>query len=295
VIMPIQRELEIIALLVLESRSINFCPEEMLTFLIRLCDHAAIAISNAQLYGEVQQANQAKSDFVSLVSHELKTPMTSIKGYTDLLAQGIVGPINETQGNFLSTIRSNVNRMATLVSDLADVSRIEAGRLHLEFGSISIQELIDEAIQSAKAQIEEKHQVLKIETTANLPPIWGDRNRVMQVLVNLVSNANKYSPPEASIRILAEKTANRWDPKGAPEVIHTAVQDSGFGISKEDQALIFSKFFRSENPSIREAPGTGLGLNITRYLVEMQGGRIWFESEIGKGTTFHFTVPVAAG
>jgi len=293
-VIPIRREEKVIGIILLESATMEVYPQEIVTFLSRLSDHAAIAIANGQLYADLQAANLAKSDFVSLVSHELKTPMTSIKGYADLLAQGAVGPITDIQANFLGTIRANVNRMATLVSDLADVSRIEAGRLHLEFSAVPLSEAVDEVIRSAKAQIEEKQQSLLLQIPADLPAVWGDRNRIIQALTNLVSNAHKYSPANGEIKISAESSTNQWDPNGAPEVVHVTVQDSGFGISLEDQKKIFQKFFRSEDPNIRDAPGTGLGLNITRYLVEMQGGRVWFESELGAGTTFHFTIPITA-
>ncbi len=293
-VIPIRREVLGIGVLILESARPEAYPDETLAFLSRLSDHAAIAIANAQLYAAVQAANVAKSEFVSFVSHELKNPMTSIKGYTELLAAGAVGPINEAQGNFLNTIRSNVERMSTLVSDLADVSRIEAGRLRLDFKAIRLSEISDEVIRSTKRQIDDKRQVLTLAIPADLPPLWADHTRLSQVLVNLVSNAYKYTPPEGSITLAAEKCANRWNPNGAAEVVHVWVQDSGIGISAEDQKKIFQKFFRSEDPKTREAPGTGLGLNITRSLVEMQGGQIWFESEFRKGTTFHFTVPVAS-
>jgi signal transduction histidine kinase len=123
--------------------------------------------------------------------------------------------------------------------------------------------------------------------------IRDSRTRLVQILVNLVSNAIKYTPEEGQIVVGAELTENRWDPQGAPQVVHVWVQDNGIGISPEDQRKIFQKFFRSDDPKAREAPGTGLGLNITKSLVEMQGGRIWFQSEYRKGTTFHFTIPVA--
>ena len=115
----------------------------------------------------------------------------------------------------------------------------------------------------------------------------------MQILINLVSNSNKYTPEGGTITIEAEHVTNQWDPDGAPKVVRIAVQDTGLGMTEEDQSKIFTKFFRSDDPKAREAPGTGLGLNITRNLIEMQGGKIWFESEVGKGTTFHITVPVA--
>jgi signal transduction histidine kinase len=294
IVVPIQRQGAIIALILMESPRWSAFSEETLVFLSRLSDHAAIAITNARLYADLQAANIAKSEYVSLVSHELKTPMTSIRGYTDLLSQGVVGEINDSQANFLSTIRTNVGRMATLVSDLADVSRIEADRLRLEFSAVDIGQVIDEVSHSQKALIDEKNQELRVDLPADVPAVWGDQHRLVQILTNLVSNANKYTPREGSIEISAEVSPNTWDPEGAPQVVHVRVIDNGYGISEEDRKKIFQKFFRSDAQNIRDAPGTGLGLNIARHLVEMQGGRIWFESEIGSGSVFQFTVPVAA-
>ena len=291
-VIPIKRETTVVGLLYLESRNDAQADVEFLT---RLTDHAAIAISNAQLFGEVQRANLAKSDFVSFVAHELKNPMTSIKGYTELLAGGAVGEINEMQTNFLQTIRSNVERMSTLVSDLNDNSKIEAGRLRLEYKATDASELVDDVVRTLTRQIEDKKQALEISILPSLPPMWADSTRVGQVLTNLLSNAYKYTPEGGVIQIGVEETANQWDLDGAPRVIHLWVKDNGIGLSIEDQQKMFQKFFRSDDPKAREAPGTGLGLNITKSLVEMQGGRIWFESEYRAGTTFHFTVPVAEG
>ncbi len=293
VVLPIRRESKVIGVILLESRKFDPVSEEILAFLQRLSDHASIAISNAQFYAAVQSANVAKSEFVSFVSHELKNPMTSIKGYTELLAAGAVGAVNEAQANFLSTIRSNIERMNTLVSDLNDVSKIEANRLRLDFKSLRMMDVVEETVRSTRKQIEEKGQQLELEIPADLPMVWSDRTRLAQVLVNLISNAQKYTPQGGKIQIFAEASDNEWDSAGAPQVVHLWVADNGIGISEEDQRKIFQKFFRSEDPKTREAPGTGLGLNITRALVEMQGGKIWFESQFRKGTTFHFTVPVA--
>jgi signal transduction histidine kinase len=292
IVIPIRREASVIGLLVLESTSDS---QEDLAFLSRLSDHAAIAISNAQLYDEVQRANIAKSDFVSLVAHELKNPMTSIKGYTELLAAGAVGSVNDMQANFLNTIRSNTERMSTLVSDLNDNSKIEAGRLRLDFKAVEVSELVDEILRSTKRQIDDKKQTVQAELPPELPKVWGDQTRLGQVLTNLVSNAHKYTPEGGTLLIGAEDSPNHWDPGGARRVVHLWLRDNGIGISPEDQPRIFQKFFRSEDTKAREVPGAGLGLNITRSLVEMQGGRIWFESQYRQGTTFHFTVPVAEG
>ncbi|MBE0698693.1 MAG: GAF domain-containing protein, partial [Anaerolineaceae bacterium] len=292
-ILPIRRETTTIGLLLLESLNDEPITDEIMGFLSRLTDHASIAISNAQLYAAVQQANLAKSDFVSFVAHELKNPMTSVKGYTELISAGAVGPVTEIQANFLSTIRHNIERMNTLVSDLNDMSKIEVGRLRLDFKSFKLQDVVESVVRSTRKQIEEKEQTLVLNFPSDLAPVWADRTRVEQVMVNLISNAHKYTPVSGTIEVAAEYCANQWDTNGAANVFHIWVKDNGIGISEEDQKKIFQKFFRSEDPKTREVTGTGLGLNITRSLVEMQGGQIWFESEFRKGTTFHFTVPVS--
>ncbi len=293
VLIPIQREQTVIGLLLLESCQVEVCSDDALQFLQRLGDHAAIAIANAQLYSAIEAANVAKSEFVSFVAHELKNPMTSIKGYTELLAARAVGPVNDAQANFLAVIRSNIDRMNTLVSDLNDLSKIEAGRLRLDFAPIRLAEVVQEVERSTRRQIEDKGQMLALSLPDDLPPLWADRGRLVQVLVNLVSNAHKYTESGGKISVGGIRSANAWDDQGPVEVVHIWVQDTGLGIAPEDQSKIFQKFFRSEDPKAREAPGTGLGLNITRSLVEMQGGQIWFESEFRRGTTFHFTIPVA--
>ncbi|MBT3320900.1 MAG: GAF domain-containing protein [Anaerolineae bacterium] len=290
IVVPLRREANIVGLILLESVEKI---EVDLDFLSRLSDHAAISIANAQLYAEVEAANIAKSDFVSFVAHELKNPMTSIKGYTELLAAGAVGEVNENQGNFLQTIRSNVIRMSTLVSDLNDNSKIEVGLLRIDFAPSNISEIIDNAVRSTDKQISEKKQTISLEVPEDLPNIWADSTRVEQVLVNFVSNSYKYTQEGGHIIIGAEEADNIWDSEGAPNVIHIWVKDNGIGMTEDDQEKVFTKFFRSEDQKAREAPGTGLGLNITKSLIEMQGGRTWFESKFREGSTFHFTVPVA--
>jgi signal transduction histidine kinase len=181
--------------------------------------------------------------------------------------------------------------MATLVTDLADISRIEAGRMRLDFEPVRTTDVIEDVTRSLIKLIEEKKQTLNVDIPGDLPPVWGDKNRLIQVVTNLVSNAHKYSPPENPIFIKAELAENIWT-DGSPKVVHLSIRDTGFGISPENQKKIFQKFFRSDDQKVRDAPGTGLGLNITKQLVEMQGGLIWFESVFRSGTTFHVIMPI---
>jgi signal transduction histidine kinase len=219
-----------------------------------------------------------------VVSHELKLPMTSIKGYSDLMLSGATGALNENQTIFLNTIRNNVNRMATLVSDLADISRIESGNLRLEPREVPIWDVIDEVVTLTRIHTIQKKQTVTVNIPNELPKAWCDRNRLAQILTNLISNANKYTQEGGAIIVHATQEDN---------LIQIKVEDNGLGMTPEDQQKLFSKFFRSADEKIREAPGTGLGLSITRNLIELQGGKIWFESEFRKGTTFYFTVPVS--
>jgi signal transduction histidine kinase len=271
------------------ARPANFLPAD-LRYLSRLAGHAAIALDNAQLYYAVQEANQAKSKFVSVVVHELRIPMTSIKGYADLLRQGAVGPINDAQMSFLDVIRNNVNRMSALVSDLSDISRVESGRLALKRDWISLAEQVQQVAGSLGPRIAEKKQSLLVEIPADLPPVYADPHRIAQVLTNLLSNAWKYSPEGGSIRVSAGLKPP--DSHGR-QAAWLEVADSGIGIAAEDQARLFTQFFRSEDPAVREQPGWGLGLSVARSLVHLMGGEIGARSTHGRGSTFWVTLPTA--
>jgi signal transduction histidine kinase/CRP-like cAMP-binding protein len=283
----------VIGVIILESNEEGELDLLDLDFVARLAEHASPAIVNSQLFQELQRANEAKSEFVSFVAHELKNPMTSMKGYTDLLMKGVVGPVNEQQGDFLRTIYSNVNRMETLVSDLNDLTKQQTNNLRLDLMSVNFRNVVLETLRAQQRLIAEKNQELVIEVPETLPLVRGDQNRLIQIMTNFVSNANKYTPPGGRIRIRAEASRNVWDPQGVPEVIHCYVRDTGIGMSEDDLKRLFTPYFRSDNPKTREQPGTGLGLSITKGLIELHGGRIWVETEPEAGTTFHFTVPVA--
>jgi signal transduction histidine kinase len=289
-IIPIGRTGQVIALIVLEDEREERYSNKELSFLTILSDRAAIAMWNAVLYEQVQKANSAKTEFISEVSHELKNPMTSIRNYAKML--GSVGEINEVQQRFVDTIINNVDRMSRLVSDLSDISRIESGHLRLELSEVDLNHVIQNVVASFRSQIEEKQQQLVIELPDSLPQLIGDRNRVEQVITNLISNAYKYTPEEGQILIKVENApANGRSKKN---MIQISVADTGIGLREDDQKKIFSKYFRAADGKVNGTPGTGLGLRITKQLVELQGGDIWFESKYGQGTTFYFALPLAA-
>jgi signal transduction histidine kinase len=289
---PIRREEQIVGAIALESSQEGLLDQEALEFVTRLADHAAIAIENARLFGQVRRANDAKTEFVSFVSHELKQPMTSIKGYTDLLVKGTAGELNEVQLGFLETVRTNVNRMDTLVRDLLDVSRIESGRIKLNFTDVPFEQIIEDALRTIRGQIEAKQQTLEVDTSSDLPRVRGDRDRLVQILTNLVSNAHKYTPEGGHITVRTRRWLDGKDSVGQEEFVMCSVTDTGIGMSPEDQQRLFTKFFRADDPAVRSVAGTGLGLAITKSMVELHEGEIWVESEIGRGSTFAFTIPV---
>jgi signal transduction histidine kinase len=277
-VVPLVREGRVRAVIVAERAA----SAGALGFLARLADHAAIALENAQLYAALRRANDAKSEFVRTVSHELKIPMTSIKGYTDLLK--MVGPLTEQQEQFVGVIRSNVERMAVLVSDLADIARIESGRLKVEIESVDLRDGVREALNNLRSQLEAKQQTVTQHLPPDLPRLRTDSMRLVQVLANLISNAHKYSPPGRPITLSAVVDGG---------CVRVSVADQGYGIGPADQARLFEQFFRSDEPSIREQPGWGLGLNIVQRLVHLLGGEVEVQSVLGEGSVFTFTVPVA--
>ncbi|MFK7800583.1 MAG: GAF domain-containing protein [Anaerolineae bacterium] len=249
-----------------------------------LINHCASSLTNSRLYYRVQAANHAKSEFISIVSHELKNPLTSIKGYGDLLLSGLSGKMSDQQTEFVKTIHTNVKRMNRLIRDLTDVSRIDTGQLSVEPEPMPIGAVISETITTIQAVADKKNIDIHLEMLPHSPIVYGDQERLVQVLTNLMSNACKYSPENSNVYVSLTNGGNR---------IKLAVKDEGFGISTDDQAKLFTRFFRSEDPNVRQAPGTGLGLSISRAIIERHGGELDFNSKLGEGTEFWFTVPLA--
>ena len=237
-------------------------------------------------------------EFIDLVAHELKQPMTSIQGYAKMLALGIGGELNDTQKQFVQVISANAERMGKLVNDLLEISRLEAGRTRLELAPLQIQPIVDEACGLVQADVEARHHVLEVDVPTGLPPVLGDKERLVQILTNLLSNACRYTPDGGTIRIIA---GERGSPQARPEYVQIGVSDTGIGLSAQDLTRVGEKFFRADSSLVRAAghdlihaqPGIGLGLAIARRLIELHGGELTVESEPDKGSTFSFTIPAA--
>jgi len=289
---PLRLGEEVIGVISLECSEINGFREDDLQFVTRLADRAVVPIENAKLYAQVTRANEAKSQFVSMVAHELKNPLTNIGGYARLLELSD-GPMDENKKSFVRTINANADRMRKTVEDLLDISRIERGSLKLDMETVSVTDVISETLDAERRNIEEKGLALQLSVPDDLPLVWGDRTRLVQVLDNLVSNSRKYTL-EGAIHIQAQVVELPLADDGRTgKFVRCSVQDTGIGISKEDQERLFKGQFTRFDNARDVAQGHGLGLWLINRLVEMQGGRITFESELNRGSTFAFTVPVA--
>ena len=231
-----------------------------------------------------RELDKLKTDFISVVSHELRTPLTSIKGYTDLLLSGATGEPNELQAEFLGIIQGSTARLSNLINDILDISRIESGAIALRREAVDYRQVVSDTLRMVKAAADEKQVSIDASLPETLPPVRGDADKITPVLTNLVGNAIKYTPEGGWVKVSV-------DAAGEGGVV-TTVADGGIGIAPEDQKRLFQKFFRADNTSTREAGGTGLGLVIAKTIIELMGGTIWVESEPGRGSRFHFTLPL---
>lgn len=278
-----ERNGRVVGLITLENQHSDEINADDVAFVERLADRAAVAIENARLYEAVQAANKAKSDFVSLVTHELRLPMTSIKGYSDLLTSGMAGELNEQQQQFFAVIQRNLGRMSRLISDLADINRVESGRMKFEKKQIDLPPIVEDVVDNLREAINGRNQTISLNLPADLPAIYADPTRLSQVLTNLISNAHKYTPDNGHIEIQAHATNGQ---------VQVDISDNGLGISEADQEKLFTQFFRAESAAVRQQQGWGLGLSIVKKIIEAQGGTISFASELDAGSTFSFTIPL---
>ncbi len=232
----------------------------------------------------VEQERAQRPKFISVVTHELRLPLTSIKGYADLLVKGIVGPINEQQQQFLEVIRNNVARMAVLLDRLSEKGKLESGRLKLRREPVAVNEVIARAVVAYLPLCKEKQQTLETQVPEQLPPVWGDPDRVMQILTALLDNAHRYTPEGGHITLGAVVQGQE---------VQIWVQDNGIGIAPEEQGRLFEAFFRSEDQRVRDQPGWGLALHVAWLLAQRMGGRLTAVSQPGEGSRFTLALPIA--
>jgi signal transduction histidine kinase len=256
---------------------------------------AAVAIENAQLYEELkerarklehayrdlQEADRLKDELVQNVSHELRTPLTFIKGYVELLLEEDMGPINERQRESLSIVAEKTNSVTRLVSDIIFLEQIE--RESLQLGEVHMADLARLALQGCEVTAAAAGIHLRLDAEAELPALMADRDRINQVFDNLLANAIKFSPTGGTITIRLRR-------QGA--AVLASVADTGIGIPREQLHRVFERFYQVDGSATRRFGGAGVGLAIVKRIVEAHGGRIWVESELGKGSTFTFTLPI---
>jgi len=254
------------------SRAIRYAIE-------RKAIEKALTHSNKAL----KKLNQMKSDFTSMISHELRTPLTSIKNAIDIMSTEKTGPLNQNQRRFLDMASRNINRLANLINDVLDLSKIEVGEMRYTFEEIDLSDLLFHMESTFQLQAKDKSIALSLNLTPPLPSIRADSSRIEQVLCNLLSNAVKFTPENGQVVLSAKAAENN---------LEISVTDTGVGISEEEQNWIFDPYYQAGDQVARASTGTGLGLSIAKQLVEAHGGRIAVECKTGLGSRFSFTLPI---
>lgn len=272
----------------------------------------ALPLESALLYEEIQKTNiklekleKLKSEFISIVSHELRTPLTSIKNSLEMMLSGRMGEITQIQDNFLNLAKRNVDRLAGIINDLLDLSKIEAGKMEYRFEQLNILEPVKFVMSTFENLADKKNIYLSLDSGKDEFKVYGDTNRIEQILNNLVSNAIKFTPNNGKVTVTVEEiNAENIDNKKlcddllklglnpTQDYVKVTVEDTGIGVKEDDIPKVFDKFQQIESSLSREVGGTGLGLPIAMQLIEAHRGKIWLESEVEKGSKFSFVIPL---
>lgn len=287
---------KIVAMLILEKNTEPRLSLAEQNSVQRLADHAVIAIENARLYSQLEITNKSQSRYMGVGAHELKNALAPIKGWTDFMMSGMLGEVNERQTNSLSVIKANVSRAELIIQDLRDFAKMRANELRVNVEPIHFRNVVIETLRPFTQQIEEKEQTLINNVTEDLPHVLGDSQRLIQVMTNFVSNASKYSDNGATITIDAVVENDHRDRKTGKvlgDYLVVSISDTGMGISEEDQKQMFQPYFRSNNPEALEKHGTGLGMSLTKELINQHKGDVWLTSVLGEGSSFFFSLPIA--
>jgi len=285
---PLLRENHLLGALAVNRNSVGAFAPEVIELLKTLATQSALAIQNARLFREIEQksreletASGHKSEFLANMSHELRTPLNAIIGFSEVLSERMFGDINDKQAEYLVDILESGRHLLSLINDILDLSKIEAGRMELELNEFQLPDAIENALSLVKERAHRREIALVRTIDDHLGVIRADERKVKQVMLNLLSNALKFTPEGGRIDVRAQVH------DGETEI---SVTDTGVGIAPEDQGAIFEEF-RQVGTASKKVDGTGLGLAISRKFVELHGGRIWVESQVGKGSRFAFTLP----
>jgi signal transduction histidine kinase len=246
-----------------------------------VCQQLATALEEARLYAELKAAGRHKSEFLASMSHELRTPLTAIIGFSEVLREEMFGPLNDKQRDYLNDVCASGRHLLSLINDVLDLSKIEAGRMALETVELDVPAVIGEAVTLVRERAERKGIALETHVAGEIGGVPADERKLKQVLLNLLSNAIKFTPAGGRVAIAATP---------AEGAVRVAVRDTGVGIAPEHLEAVFEEF-RQVGAGPEQQEGTGLGLALCRKFVELHGGRIWVESEVGVGSTFSFTLP----
>jgi signal transduction histidine kinase len=288
-VVPLVREERVLGALVVRRRTPGQFADAIVRRLETFAAQSALAVQNALLFREIEEkgrqlaaASRHKSEFLANMSHELRTPLNAVLGYAELIADGVYGELPEKAVGVLNRIQSNGRHLLGLINDVLDLSKIEAGQLKLALGEYAMTDVVHSAVGATESLANEKRLSLRAEVPPDLPAGRGDERRLVQVVLNLVGNAIKFT--EAGGVTVRARADNG--------IFTVTVTDTGPGIAPADRKRIFEEFQQADSSSTKEKGGTGLGLSIAKRIVEMHGGRIWVESEVGKGSTFGVSVPV---